>query len=164
MVKVNIKRYLSNCFKDKSIVICVIVILGIVMLFNYLNKNSNIMESYTNTNNYYKFSESKAVSEDPNTDLLLNGWYPIHKPNAMFSNEDVSTQYKNYPKFSANSLFSNNIQKWRMPENGTCMPPGICGNMYARKEVTYQNEPCKPPMSDAVNPRVNFYTSSPDRN
>ena len=72
MVKVNIKRYLSNCFKDKSIVICVIVILGIVMLFNYLNKNSNIMESYTNTNNYYKFSESKAVSEDPNTDLLFD--------------------------------------------------------------------------------------------
>jgi hypothetical protein len=164
MAKANIKRYLSNCFKDKSIVVCVIVILGIVMLFNYLSKNSNVMESFVNTDHYYKFSEKKTVTEDPNADLLLSDWYPIHKPNAMFSNQDVSTQYKNNPVFSADSLFSNNIQKWRIPENGLCMPPGICGNVYAQKEVTYQNEPCKPPMSDVQNPRVNFYTSNPDRN
>jgi len=163
MVKADIKRYLSKCFNDKSIVVSVLVILGIVLLFNYVRKNSSTMEFFTNTDNYYGFSKNKCVTENQNADLLLNDWYPVHKPNAMWSNEDVSTQFRNNPVFPANSLYTNNIQKWRLPNNGLCMPPGICGNFYAKKDVEYQNEPCKPPMSDVQNPRVNFYTSMPDR-
>ena len=75
----------------------------------------------------------------------------------------INTKSKNYPILPINSVYSNNIQKWSIPNNGLCMPPGICGNVYGRKKVEYSKEPVNPPLYDVKNPRVNFYTSEPDR-
>ena len=147
------KSTVKNILLDNWILLAVLLLLGIVGSF-YINK-----EGFDNISKFIKDFPS-PVNMDPNNDLLLAGWYPAYKPNPIFSDETEQVQYRNYPAFSANFPYSNNILKWRSPSNGTCIPAGVCGNFYGDKPVKYKNEPCKPPMYSETNPRVNFYLSS----
>lgn len=120
------------------------------------------VEGYTNNSNYFKKDTSLDCLKDKQY-TLLGDWYPVHSPNPQFSDKDQSSQYKNYPTLPSNSLYSNNTKYWKQPSNGGCQPPGVCGAFYDNLDVKVEKEPSPPPMSDVVNPRVNFYTSQPDR-
>lgn len=89
--------------------------------------------------------------------LLLNDWYPSHKPTPEISGIPQWIQYKNYPIFPAHSTHINNIKQWRQPNNGQCTPNGLCGKFYDNRKVTLPNPPKCPGFSKL---RVNFYNSN----
>lgn len=120
------------------------------------------VEGYTNNSNLFK-QDSRLDCLEKKRGTLLGDWYPVHSPNPQFSNKNQEDQYKNYPILPSNSLYSNNTKYWREPSNGGCQPPGLCGAFYDKLNIELEKEPPQPPMSDVVNPRVNFYTSNPDR-
>jgi len=150
MVKLN-KNVLSNSW----ILLAAILLIGVIGSFY---QNSSV-EGY---DNYYKQDTSiKCLEEKKGT--LLGDWYALHSPKPQFSDKDMSEQYKNYPTLPINSLYSNNTKYWKTPSNGLCQPPGMCGAFYADREITLDKEPKMPPLTDVVNPRVNYYTSAPTR-
>lgn len=121
------------------------------------------VEGYTNNSKFFKQNTTLDSLKDKQS-TLLGDWYPVHSPNPQFSDKDQEEQYKNYPILPSNSLYSNNTKYWRQPSNGSCQPPGVCGAFYDNLDIEIEKIPSPPPMSDVVNPRVNFYTSHPDRN
>tara|TARA_Y100000992_G_scaffold302651_1_gene277971 strand:+ start:6104 stop:6562 length:459 start_codon:yes stop_codon:yes gene_type:complete len=146
------KHSLKKILVDNWVFLAVILLIGIIGSLYFQKEGFDSISKEIG-------NRPSTFSDNPNDDLLLADWYPVHKPNPQFSNQTEATQYLNKPIFSANSVYNNNIEKWREPSNGSCMPPGICGNFYSDKKVEYKNEPCKPPMYSKTNPRVNFYLS-----
>ena len=138
------------------------VLLGIMLLIGVIGSlyKVNISEGYNNF--YHEQTELKDLSDKRYT--LLGDWYPVNDPNPQFSNDNQEDQYKNLPILGANSLYSNNTKYWKQPSNGGCQPPGICQKFYKNKEITFDELPQMPPMTDEKNPRVNYFTSSPNRN
>lgn len=122
-------RYLEIAF----IIVC------IVALYMY-----SIREAFT-------LRDAGSVSEK----LLLDGWYPIQKPNAELSDMNMEDQYKNYPVFPAHSTNINNLRQWRKPNDGQCSPPDLCGNVYDDRKITLPKNVKMPGFDDGV--RVNFY-------
>ena len=92
---------------------------------------------------------------NPKGGLLLDGWYPIHKPSVGLSDMTMQTQYVNYPIFPAHSLNINNLKQWRKPNNGQCSPPDLCGNVYNDRKVVLPQQPPVPGFNDGT--RVNYY-------
>ena len=87
--------------------------------------------------------------------LLLDGWYPIHKPNAQLSDMSMQTQFVNYPVFPAHSMNINNLKQWRKPNNGQCAPPDLCGDVYDDRKVVLPKQPAVPGFDNGI--RVNYY-------
>ncbi len=87
--------------------------------------------------------------------LLLDQWYPIHKPKVAISDMTMEKQYVNYPIFPAHSLNINNLKQWRKPNNGKCSPPGLCGNVYNDRKVVLPKQPIAPGFDNGI--RVNYY-------
>ena len=133
-------------------VILFLSLLGSVLFYNTEPFAVQMKKSYSNS--------SLPVSEEPNQGLLLNGWYPVHKPSPQFSKETQEQQYKNSPVFDSNSIQNNNIRHWKQPTNGECSPPGICGNFYEDLPLEAPVKPASPPLSGNDTPRVNYYTST----
>jgi len=102
------------------------------------------------------FANSYSELSTNQTDVLLEGWYPTHKPTPQLSDLTSAEQYKNYPAFSADSIYNNNIREWRKPNNGKCNPSGFCGNFYDFKEPQPSELLPTPGFS---NSRVNYYIS-----
>ena len=98
--------------------------------------------------------ENYGILPNVETDVLLQDWYPTHKPKPIFSDLTQEQQYQNYPAFKANSKYNNNIQYWRKPNNGQCNPGGICGNFYDFKETKI---PPPAPCPGFSQSRVNYY-------
>lgn len=90
-------------------------------------------------------------------DLILNPWYPKHKPEPELSFEPQWKQYKNYPVFPARSNQTNNIKYWRQPNNGQCSPNNFCGKYYDDWKVELPCPPQCPGFDKDV--RVNYYNS-----
>lgn len=146
----------KNLFLNGWILLALVLVVGIVgSLYNI-----PYIEGYDNRM-FEQQTSLKCLEEKKDT--LLGDWYPVNQPNPQFSNKNQESQYNNYPLLSASSLYSNNTKYWRQPSNGTCQPPGICGSFYNNIDINIEKEPDMPPMSDVKNPRVNFYTSNPDR-
>lgn len=104
--------------------------------------------------------DSALAPEDYSDDeskpkLLLDDWYPIHKPYPKPSELNENEQYTNYPVFSASSTKINNIKQWRVPNNGKCEPPNLCGDFYDAREITLPTPAKMPGFTDNI--RVNFY-------
>ena len=93
---------------------------------------------------------------DVNSKLLLDGWYPLNKPDAEISDLTMEDQYVNYPIFPAYYTKNvNNLRQWRKPNNGQCSPPDLCGKVYSDREVTLPKKPKMPGFDNGT--RVNFY-------
>ena len=150
------ENLLKNCT-----ILGLILIAGLLGSF-YFSNIENFQDNKIKRN--VSWQNMHPVNEKIDNDLLLKNWYSPHQPNPRFSNMNQEEQFRNAPIFPANVLWSNNILKWRLPENGECQPPGICGEFYERLEQEYTPPPKPPPMYDESNPRINFYTSCPNRN
>lgn len=87
--------------------------------------------------------------------MLLDGWYPLHKPSPGISDLSMETQYVNYPIFPAHSMNINNLKQWRKPNNGQCSPPDLCGNVYGDRKVELPMQPPVPGFDNGT--RVNYY-------
>lgn len=89
--------------------------------------------------------------------VLLDGWYPTHKPQPMVSDLNEQDQYKNYPIFPAHSTLINNFRQWRKPTNGKCVRADMCGDFYDDREVTLPENVEMPGFDKGL--RVNFYNT-----
>jgi hypothetical protein len=99
----------------------------------------------------FSLQEAGSVKET----LFLADWYPIHKPDATLSDEAMDTQYVNYPIFPAHSTNTNNLKQWRKPNNGQCVRPEICGNVYGDRKIILPKQPISPGFDNGI--RVNYY-------
>lgn len=153
MAKLNKKLFLNGW-----ILLALILVVGVAGSLYSIP----YIEGYKNKNDFLENQgDLKCLEEKRYT--LLGDWYPVNDPNPQFSNKDQESQYYNYPLLSSSSLYSNNTKYWKQPSNGGCQPPGVCGKFYKNIDINIEKEPDMPPMSDVTNPRVNFYTSSPQR-
>lgn len=153
MTKLNKKLFLNGW--PLLALILVVGIVGSIYSMPYI-------EGYKNKNDNFE-QETYLKCEEEKKGTLLGDWYPVNQPNPQFSNKNQESQYHNYPLLSSSSLYSNNTQYWKQPSNGGCQPPGMCGKFYNDIEIDIKKEPNMPPMTDVTNPRVNFYTSLPNR-
>lgn len=53
---------------------------------------------------------------------------------------------------------TNNVREWVTPDNGSCMPAGMCGALYAPKTPAEYVVPSPIPLNDPAR-RVGFYGS-----
>jgi hypothetical protein len=100
------------------------------------------------------FSTLSASGVYP-SQLLLEKWYPLHKPKPTVSDLESSDQYVNYPIFPAHSVHINNLRQWRKPNNGTCSRAEMCGDVYDNRKVTLPTEAEMPGFNKGI--RVNYY-------
>ena len=91
--------------------------------------------------------------------MLLSDWYPEHKPMTV-SNMEFSNQWVNYPIFPAHSTNINNIRQWYKPNNGLCVDPELCGNVYNDLKLTIPQQPKLPGFDNGI--RVNYYNTDND--
>lgn len=118
----------------------IVILVGlIIFLYGY-----GIREAFT----------TRDASEVPSK-LLLKDWYPEHKPDATYSDEQFGTQWINYPIFPAHSTKINNLKQWRKPNNGQCIEPEMCGNVYEDRKVVLPQQPEVPGFNKGL--RVNYY-------
>lgn len=123
---------------NRKIQIAIIVGL-IIFLYGY-----GLRESFTTR-------DASEVSSK----LLLEDWYPVNKPNATYSDEQFDTQWVNYPIFPAHSKNINNLKQWRKPNNGQCIEPTMCGNVYKDRKVKLPQQPEVPGFNNGI--RINYY-------
>lgn len=97
---------------------------------------------------------TRDASEVPSK-MLLEDWYPEFKPYPTYSNMEFSNQWVNYPIFPAHSTKINNLRQWRKPNNGQCIEPEMCGNVYEDREVELPQQPKVPGFDNGT--RVNYY-------
>jgi hypothetical protein len=102
----------------------------------------------------YNIREGFIPAKYP-TSLLLEDWYPLHKPEPTISSLNNIDQYVNYPLFSSDYNNINNLRQWRKPNNGKCNPAKICGNFYADREITMPTPVPSPGFNKGL--RVNYY-------
>ena len=90
--------------------------------------------------------------------LLMND-YPLKSilPGEGISTNDAEDNYPLYPTFKANSLKTNNIRYWEIPDNGLCSRAEMCETLYNKKYIKQQT--ILPPKNNA-GIRVNYYNSS----
>ena len=150
MAKLNKKLFLNGWIL--LALILVVGVAGSLYSIPYIEGYKNKNDLFENQGNLKCLEEKKYT--------LLGDWYPVNEPNPQFSNKDQESQYHNFPLLSSSSLYSNNTQYWRQPNNGGCQPPGICGKFYKDIDIDIKKEPNMPPMTDVSHPRVNFYTST----
>ena len=153
MAKLNKKLFLNGW-----ILLALILVVGVAGSLYY----TPFIEGYKNNSELFK-QDAFLKEEEAKQGTLLGDWYPVNQPNPQFSNKNQEEQYHNYPLLSTSSLYSNNTKYWKQPSNGGCQPPGMCGKFHNDIEINIEKEPEMPPMSDVSNPRVNFYTSGPNR-
>lgn len=82
------------------------------------------------------FTLDKASGKYPNAqyEVLVQDSFPItHKVGVVDANG--ASLYKSYPVFQVGSFkqLTNNLRFWKSPDNGTCMPAGMCGTLYQSK-------------------------------
>lgn len=118
----------------------IVLIMGVIIfLYGY-----GLREAFT----------TRDASDVPSK-LLLEDWYPEKKPKATYSNQEFSTQWINLPIFPAHSSKINNLRQWRKPNNGTCIEPEMCGNVYEDRKVRLPQQPKIPGFDSGT--RVNYY-------
>ena len=85
--------------------------------------------------------------------------YPLKSilPGEGISTNDAEDNYPLYPTFKANSLKTNNIRYWEIPDNGLCSRAEMCETLYNKKYIKQQT--ILPPKNNA-GIRVNYYNSS----
>ena len=154
MAKLN-KKFFLNGWVLLALIL-VVGVMGSVYSIPYI-------EGYKNNSTLFEQQTSLKCLDDKKY-TLLGDWYPVNNPNPQFSNDNQEDQYNNFPILAANSLYSNNTKYWKQPSNGGCQPPGICQKFYKNKDITFDEQAQMPPMTDEKNPRVNYFTSSPNRN
>lgn len=118
----------------------IILIIGLIIFLH----GYQVRETFT----------TRDASEVPSK-LLLADWYPEHKPNAQISAMGYGTQWVNYPIFPAHSTDINNLRQWRKPNNGQCIEPDLCGNVYDDRKVQIPDQPEVPGFNNGI--RVNYY-------
>lgn len=140
--------------KTTQLIINVLLILGTII-------GTSILVSYLITSNTSESFSNLSPGGYPCTQatLPLEGWYKT-KENPGFSDLSVDEQYEKYPVFPARSEESNNKRHWEQPDNGRCSPPGLCGNVYEKKEIPKISGPKPVPFGSGR--RVNFFNSESD--
>ena len=105
----------------------------------------------------YSVRESFTLRDGADIDqkMLLADWYPVKKPDPELSHMSMDKQYVNYPIFPAHSQNINNLKQWRKPNNGRCVPPDLCGEVYDDRKIVYPQQPKVPGFNDGT--RVNYY-------
>ena len=132
----------------KTLMIIIIIILAsysLIILSLYFLRN--IPENFESAGDY-------PMSVD---NPLLYGHYNVKK-HIELSHDNSSDIYENYPIFSSNSKYNNNVRDWRRPTNGTCSRAELCDFVYDNTEQQLASEPEL--LRWDMLPRVNYYKSA----
>ena len=120
-------------------VLFIIILILIIVFYNQYSKNQ---EGYTNL-------ESAMGNVTSEIDALVQNTYPITGRNGI-SNNGSADIWWHYPIFKLGSYaqITNNLKYPNNPDEGTCMPASMCGDLYHEKHI--KNNYIKPLSS--INP------------
>ena len=131
----------------------VIVALAIPVL---LKKNPmQMLEGYSN----YNLAATMGKYPNAQTSVLVQDTYPAIGKNQL-SNATAADIWREYPVFEVGSYeqITNNIRYPNTPDEGTCMPAGMCNALYDKKTIGNNYVTPLPPVNIATTgTRVNYY-------
>ena len=91
---------------------------------------------------------------------LLKNDFPLKNPPQFQVDNTYSMLWKEDPDAVLGSYaqVTNNVKYRLDPNNGSCVPAGMCNSFYNKKKPTQHNPPCSPPkLSEDKGVRVNYY-------
>jgi len=120
----------------------------------------NFKKSYEGYSNYI-LADAGGKYPNAQTDVLLQDTYPSIGQNQI-SNNSAQDIWKHYPSFTVGSYdqLTNNIRYPDNPDEGTCMPAGMCGALYHDKQIGNNYITQLPPVNPDCGTRVGYYSTS----
>lgn len=139
---------------NQIIFLLLIVIIAISLPFIFRIQS---VEGYAN----FKLEQAMGDVPDSETNLLVQDIYPPTNTNTL-SNDDANEIWWHQPVFKLGSYeqITNNIRYPNSPDDGTCMPPSMCGALYHEKEIGVNYIKPLPPVNPDCGTRIGYFTTN----
>ena len=130
-----------------------VVALGIPIMLNIRNP-MQLLEGFSN----YTLAGANGAYPEAQTSVLVQDTYPAIGKNQI-SNVSAEAIWQDYPTFEVGSYdqITNNIRYPDQPDNGTCMPAGMCNALYHKKNIGNNYVMPLPPVAIGCGARVGYF-------
>lgn len=133
-----------------------VVALGIPIVLNMRNP-MQLLEGYSN----YTLAGANGPYPEAQTSVLVQDTYPAIGKNQL-SNDTAADIWREYPVFEVGSYdqITNNIRYPDQPDEGTCMPAGMCNALYYKKKIGNNYVMPLPPVATDCGTRVGYFDTN----
>jgi hypothetical protein len=130
-----------------------VIALGIPILLNIRNP-MQLLEGFSN----YTLDRAKGAYPEAQTSILVQDTYPAIGKNQL-SNDTAANIWQDYPTFEVGSYaqITNNLRYPDQPDDGTCMPAGMCNALYYKKNIGSNYVMPLPPVPLNCGRRVGYF-------
>ena len=135
------------------LILLIILALGLPLFFNL----SKSIEGYTK----YTLAEANGNFPDAQTKVLVQDTYPPIGKNEL-SNKTSNDIWQSYPivELGSYAQVTNNRRYPNNPDEGTCMPAGMCDALYYNKNTGNNNVQILEQLHPNCGTRVGYFDTN----
>ena len=147
-------KYKKNIVLGVCFVIVLIIIINIMLPFFNSHLSSMMSEGFSKYNTILNTGKYPSITKE----LLVQDTFPT-TPDKSITTNDYSDVWTDYPVFKLGSFaqITNNLKHMRSPDIGTCIPAGMCGALYERRDNKSNYAVVLPSVVNDGRVRVNYY-------